>query len=678
MRALVLVLFACAVSVAQAAPEFLEWHDYAPADHITKINEGRKLGMRPISLSVYGAFSNPRYAAVMVKQMGPQWYHEHNMNAEKMQERFNFYAKLGYKITHITATGSTAPLYAAVFEKTADGVIPITRTDLVRGDVKDQNTIDYWLTYARQGANRNLTDASAMQTELVPSTIATWGSANNPHFAVVLEPNPNRVLWNADLGGASGGSFDTSDEYQKRVTAQTGMGGLRIAEALVTANHQYWGRFIDQTLGDWAARHALTSQALSQQIDSFYKQGFIPISVQGGGPITNPRFSVVFAKTTVPMANIFTPFGWPQKTPGVDAVLKSFMQKNGIKQAAVLAMNDKKLFFSKGYTLAPSGFPIVKGDTYFRVASVGKVLTAMAVEKAIQESKTLTESSKAFTILGWKQKDGTDPADPNYKKITVKHLLQHTAGFPKDWTPSARTVMKYVNKPLPMTPNAIKQYIVEQTLTNATPGSKSQYSNPGYWLLARVVEAETKTTFMTYVMNQLFAPLGVTGLRYRNEFGTTADEARYFDNFSSVSLSNQNEIDWVAKPYGGDSPSVWDGPGGMSVIPVHLMKVIGNLQVKKDNKTLTKDTIDKILKNSYGFDFMGGSPANGVKGGYISGLQSMVYFTDGGLTYAVFWDRNEVYFDAPGWYPSYTDLEAELLKLPQTDDYFSKYNVTPL
>lgn len=670
-------IFTAATQLTLAAPPaHIPWFDQNSASHKAKMDAGYVTGFRPISLSVYGTRSSPQYAAVLVKANGPDWRSDQDMSPAQFSERFKSRSAEGFKVTHFSASGSgNDVVFTAIFEKTADGVIPYTRTNLGRGDITDSKTIDYWLNFARQSTNKGVTDVNQLKQEYIPVTLATYGTPSDPRFAIVLEPNPTRVRWHAELAPTANGSFDTSAGYQERVNALVNLGGLRIAETVVTDNG-YWGRFTEESFGKYAARHGLTSAQLTQQMADFAKQGLMPISIQGGGGLFSRRFTAVFAESARPFPNWFIGQGFPESSKGVDSVVGAFMKKNGISQAAVVAVNDKKLIFAKGYSNAPLGTGVIKADTYFRAASVTKTLTAMAVEKVIQDQgfPTFNEDTKVQEILKWEIFGGKPPKDPNLAKMTIRQLLQHRAGIIKA-TPGARTIVNFLNKPLPATAEDLRHYITSNIITDYAPGTGSKYANIGYFMLGEVVVKKSNMQLVDYVRKNLFEPLGVSGVRSRTEKASPADEADYYETTSQIMRSNTGN-NLVPEPYGGATPVAYQGSGGFSMKPVDLMKVIANLNVTSGNKTLKKTTIENIFANGYGWDNSSPMPnASAAKGGYTPGLQSMVVFNQGGLSYAVFWNRNEVYFEDPNWFPSYKALEKELLKLPQGADYFPKYGI---
>jgi CubicO group peptidase (beta-lactamase class C family) len=127
------------------------------------------------------------------------------------------------------------------------------------------------------------------------------------------------------------------------------------------------------------------------------------------------------------------------------------------------------------------------GDTdhVFRIASVGKLLTAYAALVALEEgSLTLDE-----------------PAGP--PGATVRHLLAHAAGYAFDG-----------RDPI------------------ATPGRTRIYSNTGFEVLADHVAARTGIPFAEYLHEAVLAPLGLTATELRGSpahgvRSTVADLARF-------------------------------------------------------------------------------------------------------------------------------------------------------
>lgn len=156
----------------------------------------------------------------------------------------------------------------------------------------------------------------------------------------------------------------------------------------------------------------------------------------------------------------------------------------------VLAARDGKVVFVKGYGFADYEKKPNAPDTYFEIASSSKQFTAVAILRLEQQKKLKTSDTL----------DKFFPDAPrDKKKVTLDHLLHHTAGLepnlgvPYAWTGTRDVYAKQM----------LEKPLVEE------PGKKFSYSNVGYALLAAVVEVVTKGTFEDYVRKEVFAKAGL-------------------------------------------------------------------------------------------------------------------------------------------------------------------------
>lgn len=122
-----------------------------------------------------------------------------------------------------------------------------------------------------------------------------------------------------------------------------------------------------------------------------------------------------------------------------------------------------------GLTDRESGTP-VEASSVFRVGSVTKMVTALAVLKLVEDG-TISLS----TPLDGLEPGGTVP--------TVGQALVHTAGLPKDMRPPFRVAWE--------------------------PGERAEYSNVGYALLARTVARAAGVPFTRYCASEILEPRGL-------------------------------------------------------------------------------------------------------------------------------------------------------------------------
>ena len=120
------------------ALDFIVKIDRTAADNQNDFNQLRPAGYRPISFSVYQP-GNPLYAAVWLRQAGPDWSMVDNTDAAGYQNAFNTAAAAGYRPVILSVAGpASSATFAGVFEQGPGGV-PLTRFGLSLSDIQSIN-----------------------------------------------------------------------------------------------------------------------------------------------------------------------------------------------------------------------------------------------------------------------------------------------------------------------------------------------------------------------------------------------------------------------------------------------------------------------------------------------------------------------------------------------------------
>src|SRR6187455_122741 len=98
---------------------------------------------------------------------------------------------------------------------------------------------------------------------------------------------------------------------------------------------------------------------------------------------------------------------------------------------ALAVVKDGRLVYAKGFGLGDvvNKAP-VEPTSLFRIASLSKPITAVAVLRLAQEGK-LDLDAKAFALLDLKAPEGSS-VDPRLAVITIRQLLQHTGGWNRE------------------------------------------------------------------------------------------------------------------------------------------------------------------------------------------------------------------------------------------------------
>ena len=193
--------------------------------------------------------------------------------------------------------------------------------------------------------------------------------------------------------------------------------------------------------------------------------------------------------------------------PGVEARVDGILNRRPAVGLAVGVVRDGALEYFSGHGLAdiPSRTPVTE-DTVFRVGSLTKTFTAVAVMQLVEQGLVdldapANDHLRTFRLL---------PADPRWRPATVRHLLTHTAGIREVLHPSGvgrelfgETVGH--GRPVP----SLAQYYGPRLRVGAEPGTRWRYTDHGFATLGQLVEDVTGQPFDRYLREHVFAPLGM-------------------------------------------------------------------------------------------------------------------------------------------------------------------------
>ncbi len=638
---------------------FTAWHGKTLDEHVKLRNDAAKNGYRFLSLSLHGTTGSPHYTAVMIKR--PAIVAQRDwplLTADEFQTIFNDQAQQGYGPVMISATGSASdPRFAVVFQPQAP--IPLTRYGLKSGSDQDLNTM--------QGMNQK-----AKKEGLILRWAAVYGDASDPRYAAIWMPNPQNTVWNTD------GVIETSAEYQARFNAQIS-GWCRPAHVTLNGDGHYLSLFVHNEIGPWVARHNLTADAYQTEFTTQTQNGYFPICVQGGGSGGATRYAALFVKQETPLPQQFTAIG-PVANAAIDAIIQKAMQDSPVWNASLAIVHGKKLVYARAYSLGEPDWPICQPTSRFRIASVSKTVTALAIYQLIGEGK-LALTDKLQDILQLKTPSGGAPQDARFKTVTIKQLLEHTSGIDANTFRNEIAILNAFkaaapagNWHLPVTAEMCDSYIASLNLSLPDPGKAQAYNNCGYYLLGRVVAKKRGKTrpidaFQTY----LFDPLSIHRIRRAPTLIATmpADEARYRSHnipvYPSV-MSDDRPL--VPLGYGTEHFERQEGGGGLSAATTDLARLIAILLSPDNNPAMSRATLTMMMDNAvstlqtwsgksndlragHGWDGVGAQANHhyyGQKGGQLDTTNNVLQI-NGEWGFALCWGSPPT--AATGWYPDY-------------------------
>ncbi len=192
---------------------------------------------------------------------------------------------------------------------------------------------------------------------------------------------------------------------------------------------------------------------------------------------------------------------------GLRTELEAVFTKNELMGLSVALITDGAVTWQGSYGLADAGRQIpVTNHTIFRIASISKTVTAMALLQLWETGKVDLDADVS-TYLGWKLQHPGYPKD----SITLRHLLSHRSGI-RDGEGYSAFSREMVSEQLDIREllTTEGEYFTADLFADHPPGSYFSYTNCTWGLIASVIEVVSGQRFDDYCRAHIFAPMGLT------------------------------------------------------------------------------------------------------------------------------------------------------------------------
>lgn len=179
-----------------------------------------------------------------------------------------------------------------------------------------------------------------------------------------------------------------------------------------------------------------------------------------------------------------------------DSILLKHLKEQRLVGLSVGIIENGKIIYSKAYGIANLETETVAGENaVYKIGSLSKQFIATAIVKLAHEGKLALNDPvhKYFT-----------DAPKSWASITLIHLLNHTSGLKRE-SPEFDAM---ANQPDEMLIKAA----YPDTLVFPT-GTRWQYCNLGYFMLAEIIRNVSGQAFSTYMVQQVFNPAGLKNTR---------------------------------------------------------------------------------------------------------------------------------------------------------------------
>ncbi|MEG3192762.1 serine hydrolase domain-containing protein [Lysobacter sp. D1-1-M9] len=177
-------------------------------------------------------------------------------------------------------------------------------------------------------------------------------------------------------------------------------------------------------------------------------------------------------------------------------------------------------------------------ETSFRIASMFKMFTAVAVLQLVDAGKLDLDAALATYLPDYPNRDLAT-------QVTIRHLLTHSGGTGDIFTPEYSARREQVREH--------QDYLdlFGQRAPEFTPGSATRYSNYGYILLGAIIEQVSGRSYYDHLQAAVFAPAGMTASGALPEQQAPAQLAVGYMMKDGRLQNNRDSVPWRGTAGGG-------------------------------------------------------------------------------------------------------------------------------
>ncbi len=210
---------------------------------------------------------------------------------------------------------------------------------------------------------------------------------------------------------------------------------------------------------------------------------------------------------------------------------------------AVLVMQGDSILFSKGYGLSNlQTKESATTKTLFNLGSISKTFVANAILILQERGKLSVDDNLLKYFQEFRNKEIA-------QKVKIRHLLTHTSGLPDIRYP-------WKDSTFYLTAKDAENWapIMKVDKLNFEPGSRFEYSNPGFNALALIIEKVCGKKWQSFVMEEILNPSGMLT-------STITDGPHPQTGVAHAYIKSKGQ--WMEKDYGEEPTFAAAGNGGV-------------------------------------------------------------------------------------------------------------------
>lgn len=183
---------------------------------------------------------------------------------------------------------------------------------------------------------------------------------------------------------------------------------------------------------------------------------------------------------------------------GLEHWIAAEVEAKGLPALSIALVDDQEIVWARGFGLAnPAAKTPATADTPYRVGSVSKLFTDLAVMQLVEQGKLDLDAPVNAVLPGF------TPRNPFDVPVTLRQLMSHRSGLVRE-----PPVGHYFDPTSPSMAETVKS--LNTTTLVSKPGTRTKYSNAGVTVVGAALEAVRGEPFARSIQRTLFEPLGMS------------------------------------------------------------------------------------------------------------------------------------------------------------------------
>jgi CubicO group peptidase (beta-lactamase class C family) len=233
------------------------------------------------------------------------------------------------------------------------------------------------------------------------------------------------------------------------------------------------------------------------------------------------------------------------KIEKIETAIAAWMAQHKAPALSIAIVTDNQMSFSKGYGVADIENNVAaRSDTAYRLASIAKSMTAIAVMQLVERGKIDLNAPINKYCAAYPEKQALKDAPDKQFSITVRQLIVHQSGVRHNKPEEVLTTKHYNN-----ITEAVGSFKDDPLVIE--PGAKYSYSTPGYTLLGCAIEGASGVSYVDYLRENIFKPAGMTRTFIDDVYGVIPNRARGYRKTQNGNIQNAPLHDTSIKVPGG-------------------------------------------------------------------------------------------------------------------------------